>query len=91
MSQDILRTALSLESPSAATILRYHVTSDQKRNYRIILQKDEDGRFVATCPDLPGVVTDGYNVRDAMQNARYAISDMLDSLHGSRFVTNIII
>ena len=51
-----------------------------ERDYLIILQEDEDGRFVATCPTLPGVVTDGADEREAMKNARYAVSDMLDSL-----------
>ncbi|MDE0265729.1 MAG: type II toxin-antitoxin system HicB family antitoxin [Thaumarchaeota archaeon] len=51
-----------------------------KRDYPIVLQQDEDGRFVATCPTLPGVVTDGADEREAAKNARYAVSDMLDSL-----------
>lgn len=80
MPQEDLRTDLPLEPPGAATTLRYHATSEQKRNYRISLQQDEDGRFVATCPDLPGVVTDGADEDEAMENARYAVSDMLDSL-----------
>lgn len=89
MPQELLRTKLPLEPPSAATPLRYHATSEQKRNYRIILQKDEDGRFVATCPDLPGVVTDGSDEREAMENARYAVSDMLDSLGDSNEEFNL--
>ena len=51
-----------------------------KKDYPIVLQQDEDGRFVATCPTLPGVVTDGADEREATKNARYAVSDMLDSL-----------
>ena len=43
------------------------------------MQKDEDGRFVVTRPDLPGVVTDGADEREAIENARCAVSDMLDS------------
>ena len=33
---------------------------------------------MATCPHLPGVVTDGVSKEKAIKNARYAISDMLD-------------
>ncbi len=48
--------------------------------YQIVLVKDEDGRVVVTCPELLGMVTDGINEHEAKKNARYAISDMLDSL-----------
>lgn len=48
--------------------------------YRIFLKQDDDGRFVATCPDLQGVVTDGATEEEAMENARYAVADMVDAL-----------
>ena len=54
-------------------------TSDvQLKTFQILLRQDEDGRFVVTCPHLPGVVTDGVSKEKAIKNARYAISDMLD-------------
>ncbi len=59
---------------------KYPTTDPQIVSYQIVLQQDEDGRFVATCPDLPGVVTDGANEQEAMKNTWYAVSDMLDSL-----------
>lgn len=62
-----------------------HVARDIKtvvkpKVYQIVLEKYEEGYFVATCPELPGVVTDGATRREAKKNARYAISDMLDFL-----------
>ena len=57
--------------------------------YQIVLVKDEDGRVVVTCPELPGVVTDGINEREAKKNARHAISDMLNSLGRSNELFNI--
>lgn len=89
MAQEDLRTESSTEPSDAATALRYPAASEQKRNYRIVLQQDEDGRFVATCPDLPGVVTDGADRVEAMENARYAVSDMLDSLGEPNKVFNV--
>lgn len=55
-------------------------SAERRQSYRIVLQQDEDGRFVATCPDLPGVVTDGIDRNEAMENARHAVSDMLKFL-----------
>ncbi len=52
-----------------------------KTIYKVILRPDEDGRIVATCPDLQGVVTDGATEKEAMENIRYAINDMLDALN----------
>lgn len=50
------------------------------RSYRIALKKDEDGRYVVTCPDLKGVVTDGATEDEAVTNAFEAIQAMLESL-----------
>ncbi len=51
-----------------------------KTIYKVILKPDENGRIVATCPDLQGVVTDGDTDEEAMKNIIYAIDDMLDAL-----------
>lgn len=85
MSQKTLRTEFHIDQhqPSDNNVLKesYSQTaSAQLKVYRIILQKDEDGHFVATCQDLPGVVTDGATEEEAMENAWYAVSDMLSSL-----------
>ncbi len=82
MLQETTRIELTRSFPSSITrtISSSQTSSAQTKVYRIILQQDEDGRFVATCPDLPGVVTDGVDEKETMQNAWYAVSDMLDSL-----------
>ena len=48
--------------------------------YFVELKQDEGGRFVATVPALPGVVTDGATEDEALDNAREAIDAMLESL-----------
>ena len=48
--------------------------------YRVYIEQDEDGMFVATCPTLPGCVSQGESRSDAQLNIREAISLYLESL-----------
>ena len=48
--------------------------------YRIYLEQDEDGVFVATCPALPGCVSQGETRVEAADNIREAITGYLKSL-----------
>ena len=48
--------------------------------YRIIIEQDEDGVFVAECPSLPGCVSQGKSRVEAIKNIRDAIQGYLDSL-----------
>ncbi len=41
--------------------------------FKIVLEKDEDDRFVATCPSLPGCISQGKSERQAIKNMREAI------------------
>ena len=52
--------------------------------YRVYLEQDEDGVFVATCPALPGCVSQGGTRLEATANIREAIQGYLESLrkHG---------
>ncbi len=52
--------------------------------YRVLIEPDEDGRFVAEVPSLPGCVTQGATRDEALANAREAIAAYLESLeaHG---------
>jgi predicted RNase H-like HicB family nuclease len=52
--------------------------------YRVLLEPDEDGVFVATCPSLPGCISQGSTRAEAMANIREAIEGYLESLqrHG---------
>jgi predicted RNase H-like HicB family nuclease len=40
---------------------------------KVILEKDEDGFFVATVPALPGCISQGKTERQALQNIKEAI------------------
>jgi antitoxin HicB len=48
--------------------------------YRILIEQDEDGVFVAECPSLPGCVSQGKTRDQAVENIRDAIKGYLQSL-----------
>ena len=53
-------------------------------NYRILLREEPEGGYTVTVPTLPGCVTYGENVRDAIEMAKEAIALYIESLiaHG---------
>jgi len=52
--------------------------------FRVLIEQDEDGVFVAECPTLPGCISQGKTREEAMANIRDAIQGYLRSLekHG---------
>ncbi len=50
------------------------------RRYKVIIEKDEDGVYIATAPALPGVVEQGDTVDEAFENMGAAIRFTLDSM-----------
>lgn len=48
--------------------------------YRVLIEQDEDGMFVAQCPSLPGCVSQGKTRDEAIANVKDAISGYLESL-----------
>jgi antitoxin HicB len=48
--------------------------------YRIIIEQDEDGVFVAECPSLPGAISQGKTREEAIKNIKNAIKGYLESL-----------
>jgi len=48
--------------------------------YRILIEQDEDGVFVAECPSLPGCVSQGGSRKEALDNIQDAIKGYLESL-----------
>ena len=52
--------------------------------YRVTIEQDEDGVFVAEVPALPGCITQGNTRQEAIDNAKEAIEVYLESLeaHG---------
>ena len=48
--------------------------------YRIFIEQDEDGMFVAQCPSLPGCISQGNTRKEAIENIQDAIRGYLESL-----------
>ena len=52
--------------------------------YRVIIQQDEEGTYVAEVPALPGCISEGATRAEALRNVQEAIEAYLESLkaHG---------
>lgn len=52
--------------------------------FRVVIEQDEDGKFVAHCPSLPGCWSEGDTRDESKQNIADAIQGYLASLkkHG---------
>ena len=52
--------------------------------YRVLIEQDEDGVFVAEVPSLPGCISQGQTRAEALANIKEAIGVYLESLeaHG---------
>jgi antitoxin HicB len=48
--------------------------------YRVLLELDEDGVYVAECPSLPGCISQGKTRHEALENIQDAIKGYLESL-----------
>ena len=50
-------------------------------HFKVVLEKDEEaGGYVVTCPSIPGCVSQGDTVEDALENIKEAIQACLESL-----------
>lgn len=48
--------------------------------FRIIIEQDEDGFFMAECPSLPGCISQGKTRKEALANIKDAMEGYLESL-----------
>jgi len=48
--------------------------------YRVVMEQDEDGMYVAEVPALPGCISQGRSRSEAIENIREAIAAYLESL-----------
>ena len=47
--------------------------------FNIVIERDENGRYVAECLDLPGCLSEGENMEEALENISEAILGCLKS------------
>jgi predicted RNase H-like HicB family nuclease len=45
----------------------------------VVIEPDETGMFVAECPAIPGCISQGVTLREAMDNIREAIAGCIES------------
>lgn len=48
--------------------------------YRVVIQQDEDGMFVAEVPSLPGCISQGTTRSEALKNIQEAVQAYIESL-----------
>lgn len=48
--------------------------------FRVIINQDEEGMFIAECPTLPGCISQGKTHMEAMKNIKDAVKGYLKSL-----------
>ncbi len=48
--------------------------------YRVLIEPDEDGVYVAEAPSLPGCISQGRTRAEALENVKEAIAAYLESL-----------
>jgi len=48
--------------------------------YRVLIEQDEDGVFVAECPSLPGCLSQGNTREETIENIQDAIRGYLESV-----------
>ena len=48
--------------------------------YRVLIEQDEEGVFVAQVPSLPGCISQGQTRAEARENVKEAISLYLESI-----------
>ncbi len=56
----------------------------QRVRFRVLIEQDEDGVFVATCPSLPGCVSEGRTREEVLRGIRDAIAGYVASLDKHR-------
>ena len=52
---------------------------NKAHNYLVLIEKDEDGIYVAKVPDIPGCYTQGKTVEQAMERVKEAIEVCLEA------------
>src|SRR5437773_2050917 len=68
----------------AAVDFRKYSDQIRRMKFRVMIEPDEDGVFVAECPALPGCISQGKTRAEALANIKDAMTGYLASLrkHG---------
>jgi antitoxin HicB len=68
--------------PDLVAVVDFSLSRSQikKMKYRVVIEPDEDGVFVAECPALPGCISQGKTRAEALANITDAMTGYLASL-----------
>jgi len=55
-------------------------TEELGMKYRVLIEQDEDGVYVAEVPSLPGCISQGETRSEALDNIKEAIAGYIESL-----------
>jgi predicted RNase H-like HicB family nuclease len=61
----------------------YYCCKEAIMRYTVILQKEEDGGYVATVPILPGCVSQGDTRQEALKNIEEAVEVYLEDVRAA--------
>jgi predicted RNase H-like HicB family nuclease len=50
-------------------------------NYKVVISEGEDGWYVVECPSIPGCVSQGKTVEEALENIKDAIQGCFEVLN----------
>ncbi len=53
----------------------------KKKNFVVLIERDEDGVFIAEVPGLKGCYTQGSTIEEAMKNIKEVIEMCLEEQH----------
>ncbi|MDG6908604.1 MAG: type II toxin-antitoxin system HicB family antitoxin [Nitrososphaerota archaeon] len=51
-----------------------------RKSFRVVIEQDEDGIFIARVPELPGCVSDGKTKDEALKNITEAIEGYMETM-----------
>lgn len=57
--------------------------NDGMSTYSFVIEQDEDGVYVASCPALPGCITQGATLDEVRANVREALELYIETLRES--------
>ena len=55
--------------------------SNKEMKYKVVISEGEDGWYVVECPSVPGCVSQGKTVEEALKNIKDAIQGCLEVLN----------
>lgn len=62
----------------------YNISMTKVLNFKVIVEQDEDGVFVASIPSVPGCMTQGKTYEEVIRNINEALGLVLEEAKNNR-------